>query len=116
MREIESDGFITRDEDLRIKHIERLPNNRAKPMEDCAFPRCEECNCYHGQYCTVPMVVTKQLYLFVADRLTTLESQLTELETLVYDEILGDGGDEAKLVSFKPSKELCKNPRVEIKK
>lgn len=87
MREIESDGFITREEDL-------MKNERtAKPMTECGYPRCEECDkCVDG-YCTVPMVVSKQIYRFTADRIEQLESQLIELETIVYDEILGDDED-----------------------
>lgn len=109
MREIESDGFITREEDLMKSE------RTAKPMTECGYPRCEECDkCVDG-YCAVPMVVSKQIYLNTAERIVLLEENVSALEHLVYDEILGDGGDEAKLVSFKLSKELCKNPRVEIK-
>lgn len=83
-REIENDGFITREEDLM---------RSAKPITICPYPHCEKCENYVDEYCTVPMVITKQIYRFTADRIDALESQLIELETLVYDEILGDNGD-----------------------
>jgi hypothetical protein len=87
MREIESDGFITREEDL-------MKNERkAKPMTECGYPRCEECDkCVDG-YCTVPMVISKQIYLNTAERIMLLEENVSALENLVYDEILGDGED-----------------------
>ena len=75
--EVEADGFITRPEQL-----ERVSLNRAKPTEECMYPHCEECDKYHGHYCTVPMVISKQIWY-------RLEKSLAELETLVTDEILG---------------------------
>lgn len=55
--EIEADGFITRPEQL-----ERVSQSKAKPMSGCIYPECEECDKYHGHYCTVPMVVSKQMW------------------------------------------------------
>lgn len=55
--EIESDGFITRAETL-----ERINASKAKPTEECIYPCCEECDNYRGHYCTVPMVVSKQIW------------------------------------------------------
>ena len=85
MREIESDGFITREEDLMKSE------RTAKPMTECGYPRCEECDKYTGGYCTVPMVVSKQIYLNTAERIVQLEETVSALENIVYDEILGDG-------------------------
>ena len=82
--EIEADGFITRPEQL-----ERVSQSKAKPMSECIYPRCEECDKYHGHYCTVPMVVSKQIWLTTESLITRMEKRLTELETLVTDEILG---------------------------
>ena len=84
LSEVEDDGFITREEDLI---------RSAKPITICPYPHCEKCENYVDEYCTIPMVITKQIYRFTADRIDALESQLIELETLVYDEILGDSGD-----------------------
>ena len=81
--EIESDGFITRPEQL-----ERVSQSKAKPMSGCIYPRCEECDKYHGHYCTVPMVVSKQIWLTTESLIARMEKRLTELETLVTDEIL----------------------------
>lgn len=77
----------TREEDL-------MKNERtAKPMTECGYPRCEECDkCVDG-YCTVPMVVSKQIYLNTAERIMLLEENVSALENLVYDEILGEGED-----------------------
>ena len=82
--EVEADGFITRAETL-----ERINNSRAKPMTKCAYPKCEECDKYHGHYCTVPMVISKQIWQETAVRIFYLEKRLGDLERLVTDEILG---------------------------
>ena len=81
--EIEADGFITRPEAL-----ERMNAQKAKPTSACIYPRCEECDKYHGHYCTVPMVVSKQIWLTTESLIARMEKRLTELETLVTDEIL----------------------------
>ena len=84
MREVESDGFITREEDLMKSE------RTAKPMTECGYPRCEECGkCVDG-YCTVPMVISKQIYLNTAERIVQLEETVSALENIVYDGILGD--------------------------
>ena len=87
MREIESDGFITREEDLMKSE------RTAKPITKCGFPKCESCDKYVDGYCTVPMVISKQIYIEIAERIAQLEETVTALENTVYDEILGDDGD-----------------------
>ena len=82
--EIEADGFITRAEAL-----ERINANTAKPASECIYPCCEDCDKYHGHYCTVPMVVSKQIFRHTEERLENLQYRLTNLENLVTDEILG---------------------------
>lgn len=52
--EIEADGFIT--------PLEQLSESKAKPATGCIYPNCEECDKYHGHYCTVPIVVSKQMW------------------------------------------------------
>ena len=82
--EIEADGFIT-----PPSALERKSEKKAKPIEDCPYPACEKCDHYHGHYCTVPMVVSKQHYRLTADILKGLSMRLDELEKLVTEEIFG---------------------------
>jgi len=64
-------------------------NATAKPIEECKYPLCEECVHYLGHYCTVPIVISKQIFLLTDEKLRSLEKRLTDLENLVTDEILG---------------------------
>lgn len=84
--EIEADGFITRQDDLEytqnIFSVARL-------SKECIYPKCEECGYYRQYYCTVPMVVSKQIYHQTAERMAKIEKYLIELEKLVTEEILG---------------------------
>ena len=83
-REIEADGFIT-----PPSALERKSESKAKPISECIYPKCEECDKYHGHYCTVPMVVSKQNYLLTEEKLQSLEARLNDLENLVTEQILG---------------------------
>ncbi len=82
--EIEADGFIT-----PAYALERKTERTAKPISECVYPKCEDCDKYHGHYCTVPMVVSKQIYHQTAERMSKIEKHLIELENLVTEEILG---------------------------
>ena len=82
--EIEADGFIT-----PAYALERKTERTAKPISECVYPKCEDCDKYHGHYCTVPMVVSKQIYHQTAERMAKIEKHLIELENLVTEEILG---------------------------
>ena len=82
--EIEADGFITREQDL----LERVDAKRARPVTDCPYPECEKCENYRGNYCTVPMVVSKQIWRLTEALIVQMDNRLTELENLVTDEIL----------------------------
>lgn len=82
--EIEADGFITRAETL-----ERINANTAKPAGECMYPECEKCDKYHGHYCTVPMVVSKQIWRMTEERLWYLNNRLDTIEELVTAKILG---------------------------
>ena len=93
--EVEADGFITRNEDL--KPLERAGENRATPVKDCLYPKCEDCDKYHGHYCTVPMVISKQYLTILEDKIADLMKRVLDLENLVYDKILGDREWERKL-------------------
>lgn len=72
------------------KMLEGAGEARATTIKECLYPKCEECDKYHGQYCTVPMVVSKQIYLLLAEKIASMEKMITELEKLVTDEILGE--------------------------
>ena len=89
--EIEADGFIT-----RMETLERVNAQKAKPTSACIYPKCEECDKYHGHYCTVPMVVSKQIWLTTESLITRMEKRLTELEMLVTDEILRSKREDPK--------------------
>ena len=83
MKEIEYDGFITREEDLMKSE------RTAKPMQECKYPKCGECDKYVDGYCTVPIVIDKQKYRFLEDILNGMITRLDNLEKVVWDEILG---------------------------
>ena len=83
-KEIEADGFIT-----PPSALEHKTERTAKPVSECVYPKCEECDKYHGHYCTVPMVVSKQIYRETMERIGKIEKTLAELENLVYDKIMG---------------------------
>ena len=91
-REIEADGFIT--PPSALEHIEKpntsmTGNATARPMRDCLYPKCEECVDYRAHYCTVPMVVSKQIYRETMERIGKIEKTLAELENLVVGQIIG---------------------------
>ena len=69
-------------------------NATAKPMGKCKYPLCEECVHYIGHYCTVPIVISKQNYIIINDKIDDLMKRVLDLENLVYDELLKDKGEE----------------------
>lgn len=90
MREIEQDGFITDEIYIQeTKPLERVDMDRAIPSKDCKYPKCEECREYRNGYCTVPIVVTKQMWLMAIDASDAFAKEITEIREMVYDEILG---------------------------
>lgn len=90
MREIEQGGFITDEIYIQeTKPLERVDMDRAKPAKGCKYPKCEECRDYRNGYCTVPIVVTKQMWLMSDDRERELRRDIAEIKEMVYDEILG---------------------------
>ena len=91
--EIEADGFITPQSALEYKNRAVPTSTSAKPISECIYPKCEDCDKYHGHYCTVPMVVSKQIYRETMERIGKLEKTLAELEKTVIDEILGAKGN-----------------------
>lgn len=93
-REIEADGYITRKQDLQNRPLERVTDTTANPASECCYPRCEDCKDYvsykGANYCTVPMVITKQVWLLTTALITDLRHDIDEVREMVYDCILGD--------------------------
>lgn len=94
--EPEDDGFVTHETDIspsEVEHIgnlERISAKKAKPAGHCQFPKCEGCNdyvSYKGQnYCTVPMVISKQTWLLTEDIITKMQKQIDFLMEEVQEE------------------------------
>ena len=88
--DIEADGFIT--------PLEQLSGSKAKPMAECVFPKCEECDQYHGHYCTVPIVVNKQMWLILDETIRSLNNEIRELwDEMFTEEIEVTVGQDGKL-------------------
>ena len=77
--------------------LEQTGEGRARPIKDCLYPACEECDNYHGHYCTVPIVVSKQIYRLFEEKMRSMENSIMWLEKAVTDEILGADNWEKKL-------------------
>ena len=80
-------------EEITINPLEKVTDSTAVPTDECGYPNCERCTHYVGyrgdKYCTVPMVVNKQIWHITASKLRRLEKCMAELQTAFYDEILG---------------------------
>lgn len=91
---IEADGFITREQDLRRRPLEKVTDNTANPTTECCYPECEKCRDYVGHqganYCTVPMVINKQTWRLTADLIADMKREIDEVREMVYDYILGE--------------------------
>lgn len=89
---IEADGFITKEEDIRP--LERVTDDTANPASECCYPRCEECKDYisyqGAKYCTVPMVINKQVWHLTADVIADMSREIDELKEMVYEHILDE--------------------------
>lgn len=74
--------------------LEKVTDDTAKPSYECLYPLCENCSRYVGiggvRYCTVPIVVNKQIWCITASKIRMLEKSLIELQETVFDHILGD--------------------------
>ena len=94
MREIEQDGFITDEIYIQeTKPLERVDMDRAIRARMCSYPKCEECDEYveHNgwKYCTVPIVISKQMWLMNDDMTRGLVKEIDELKEMVTDIVLG---------------------------
>ena len=91
---IEADGFITREQDLRRRPLEKVTDNTANPTTECCYPECEKCRNYvsvkGANYCTVPMVINKQTWRLTADLIADMKREMDEVREMVYDHILGE--------------------------
>lgn len=89
---IEADGYITREEG--IKPLERVTDDTARPTSECCYPRCEKCKDYvsyqGANYCTVPMVINKQVWHLTADVIADMSREIDELKEMVIDHILDE--------------------------
>lgn len=91
---IEADGYVTREQDLRRTPLERVTDNTANPTTECCYPECEKCSDYisfqGANYCTVPMVINKQTWRLTADLIADMKREIDEVREMVYDHILGE--------------------------
>lgn len=91
---IEADGYITREQDLRRTPLERATDTTANPTTECCYPECEKCRNYvsfqGANYCTVPMVINKQTWRLTADLIADMKREMDEVREMVYDHILGE--------------------------
>lgn len=74
---------------LPVSALEQVYEGKAKPVGECPFPKCESCDKYHGSWCTVPIVISKQIFRLTEEKLYVMDKRLTDLEDLVTDQILG---------------------------
>lgn len=91
---IEADGYITREQDLRRTPLERVTDTTANPTTECCYPECEKCGNYvsvkGANYCTVPMVINKQTWMLTTALIADLRHDIDEVREMVYDCILGE--------------------------
>ena len=73
---------------LEYKNRAVPTSTSAKPISECVYPKCEECDHYHGHWCTVPVVVSKQNFILINDKIDDLMKRVLDLENLVDEEIL----------------------------
>ena len=89
-------------EELNITPMERVTDNTANPTTECLYPKCEGCSKYFAfdgeKYCTVPMVVTKQIWLMTEERFQKIEKEIRELwDEMFTEEIEVTVGKDGKL-------------------
>lgn len=65
--------------------LERVSQSRATPKSECGYPECENCDKYHAHYCTVPIVVSKQMHLITEERLRKIENEILDIRCLLVD-------------------------------
>ena len=67
--------------------------SKIESMTKCSYPNCETCGHYilhrDEYYCDVPIVLNKQNWLILEEKMKAMTKIIDELENLVTDEILG---------------------------
>ena len=69
--------------------LEQTGDNTAKEMTDCNYPCCEECEHFTSQTCDIPIVLSKENWHILTEKIARLEKLTEEIEKSLYDEILG---------------------------
>lgn len=69
--------------------LEQTENETANFISPCPYPQCEMCNKFSKGVCTTPIVITKQNWHILTEKIDALEKLATETEKALYDEILG---------------------------
>ena len=69
--------------------LEHKDKNTANFITPCPYPMCEKCKEYIKGVCTTPIVLTKQNWHILTEKIDLLEKLATETEKALYDEILG---------------------------
>ena len=70
-----------------VNPLEQTGDDEAQGIKPCDYPNCEECDKYilnkDGAFCTVPIVVSKQMY-----HLMTAEQKLVREQVRGIEEVL----------------------------
>ena len=70
-----------------IKPRERVDDDEARAINPCDYPNCEECDKYvtnsYGAFCTVPIVVSKQMYHLMTAEIRLIRGQISDVEHLL---------------------------------
>lgn len=70
-----------------VNPLEQTGDDEAVGIKPCGYPDCEECDKYvlnkDGAFCTVPIVVSKQMYHLASAELRRLQNQISEIEQVL---------------------------------
>lgn len=69
--------------------LEQTEKETANYFTPCPYPMCEKCKEFRKNVCTVPIIITKQNWHILTEKIAALEKLATETEKALYDEILG---------------------------
>lgn len=69
------------------KPLEQVGDDEARGIKPCIYPNCEECEEYvkneDGAFCTVPIVVSKQMYHLMNAEILRIRGQIYDVEHLL---------------------------------
>ena len=75
-----------------IRPLERVEDDNARGIKPCDYPNCEVCEKYvanaDGAFCTVPIVVSKQMYHLMTAEIRVLRGQISDVEHLLTQALL----------------------------